>query len=83
MRPSGSRIGRSLEGLAAWTIRRGKVVRPRDAAVVAECQHGRMLMYALHDYDPERDGDEEAWAARLERRSGGCGARPRLVDHAR
>jgi hypothetical protein len=42
-----------------------------------------MLMYALHDYDPERDGDEEAWAARLERRSGGCGARPRLVDHAR
>ena len=22
-------------------------------------------MYALHDYDPERDGDEEAWAASL------------------
>jgi hypothetical protein len=24
-----------------------------------------MLMYALHDYDPERDGDVEAWAASL------------------
>ena len=22
-------------------------------------------MYALHDYDPERDGDEEAWAAAM------------------
>jgi hypothetical protein len=24
-----------------------------------------MLLYALHDYDPERDGDQEAWAASL------------------
>ena len=24
-----------------------------------------MWTYALHDYDPERDGDEEAWAAKL------------------
>ena len=29
------------------------------------CQHGRMLTYALHDYDPERDGDEEAWADKV------------------
>ena len=49
----------------AWTIRCGKLVDTPDAAVVAECQQGRMLMYALHDYDPERDGDEEAWAREL------------------
>jgi len=29
------------------------------------CHHGPMLLYALHDYDPERDGDQEAWAASL------------------
>ena len=31
-------------------------------------------MYALHDYDPERDGDEEAWAAGLAEQGGGCGS---------
>ncbi len=24
-----------------------------------------MFTYSLFDYDPERDGDEEAWAAKL------------------
>ena len=24
-----------------------------------------MWTYAVHDYDPERDGDEEVWAASL------------------
>jgi len=28
----------------------------------ASCQHGRVLIYSLFDFDPERDGEEEAWA---------------------
>ena len=28
-------------------------------------QHDRMLIYSLVDYNPERDGDQEAWAAAL------------------
>ena len=46
----------------------GSGILPRPVIrvpVVAGCEHGRVFTYALFDYDPERDGDEEEWARAL------------------
>ena len=50
--------------------------------LISSCQHGRVLMYALHDYDAERDGDEVAWPQSAPRRGGGCGS-PALARGSR
>ncbi len=39
--------------------------RGQPGGVGSRCDHGRVWTYSLFDYDPERDGDEEAWAAKL------------------
>ena len=52
-------------GIYDWPLIRPLLGAPRPAHARMACLHGPMLLYALHDYDPERDGDQEAWAASL------------------
>jgi hypothetical protein len=41
------------------------VVAAGPTGVGGGCDHGGVWIYTLIDYDPERGGDEEAWARKL------------------
>ncbi len=47
------------------SVRQQPRVRRARLRVGGEGEYRRVFTYTLVDYDAERDGDEEAWAAKL------------------